>query len=55
VAPSGITAGNQFGLDTLRYGAGTPASPVPEPSTLALLLGGVPGMWAAVRYARSRT
>jgi hypothetical protein len=56
VVLSGVTAGNKFGMDTLRYGAGTPASSVPEPSTLALLLGGVPGMWAAVRYARrSRT
>jgi hypothetical protein len=56
VVLSGVSAGKQFGLDTLRYGAGTPATSVPEPSTLALLLGGVPGMWAAVRYARrSRT
>lgn len=51
---SGVTAGNQFGLDTLNYGTVDETSPVPEPSTLALLLGGVPGMWAAVRYARSR-
>jgi hypothetical protein len=50
---SGATAGTQLGLDDVRYGAieETPPSggAVPEPSALALLLGGASGLWAVVR------
>ena len=55
VTLSGITAGNLLGFDDVNFGAAEPVTPsVPEPSSLALLLGGLSGLGAVVRRARAR-
>lgn len=55
VTLSGISAGNLLGFDDVNFGAAEPVTPsVPEPSSLALLLGGLSGLGAVVRRARAR-